>query len=476
MSTLLSLSSAVEPCSVGGCEVVVAASAEFELAHAGGHTCRAVATVVTVMFLARRAGRRSAYCGTSSDRSARRRPAGRHVSALDRRPSCSNPWRGARRGTRGCGRRWSSDSSRSGARRCWPAVPPRESRCRSMRPELTGIGAVPHNAAKEAEERSRSGLSSAVISSWAPMTRPMPLTASSPGLAAAARVSIRCSRSAISSPSRRCRPVTAARAGCPRRQGRGPGRGGCRSVRQGVRLGRVAIAVPQLAGRVDQERPDLTPRRLLRLDRGSAGDGQRPQRFDAGPLRVGGGFPDGTDQGRAVGVEAVGLALLAPLRGRVRLTSTTRIPAVVTAAAIPTPWLLVPSIPTVCGGPCSISQATASAVTGGRGRELPIGHRLTEPGDDRDVDGVLVRVDPADMLLLVCHDGDALPIRWVGTGRTGQTGHTPGPGTGQARIRSCPTSRCRDSASPGAGRIGPSATRQGASQMSAHDPRAAIRV
>ena len=43
--------------------------------------------------------------------------------------------------------------------------PPRESRCRSVRPELTGMGAVPHRAANEAEERSRSGLSPAVISS-----------------------------------------------------------------------------------------------------------------------------------------------------------------------------------------------------------------------------------------------------------------------------------------------------------------------
>lgn len=37
-----------------------------------------------------------------------------------------------------------------------------------MRPELAGIGAVPHSGAKEAEECSRSGLSSAVINSWAP--------------------------------------------------------------------------------------------------------------------------------------------------------------------------------------------------------------------------------------------------------------------------------------------------------------------
>ena len=44
--------------------------------------------------------------------------------------------------------------------------PPRERRCLSVRPEETGIGAVPHRAANEAEVRSRSGLSPAVISSW----------------------------------------------------------------------------------------------------------------------------------------------------------------------------------------------------------------------------------------------------------------------------------------------------------------------
>ena len=55
------------------------------------------------------------------------------------------------------------------------------------------------------------------------------------------------------------------------------------------------------------------------------------------------------------------------------------------------------------------------------------GDRVADACDDGDVDGVLVRVDSADPPVLVCHDGDALPIRWVDTGRIGQTGHTPGP-------------------------------------------------
>lgn len=59
------------------------------------------------------------------------------------------------------------------------------------------MGAVPHKAANEAEDRSRSGLSPAVISSWAPMTGPTPLMASRAGLALVVLVSIRVSRSAI---------------------------------------------------------------------------------------------------------------------------------------------------------------------------------------------------------------------------------------------------------------------------------------
>ncbi|SOC54033.1 hypothetical protein SAMN05421879_102323 [Ornithinimicrobium cerasi] len=67
-----------------------------------------------------------------------------------------------------------------------------------MRPELTGTGAVPQRAAKEGPERSRSGLSPAVSSSWAPITGPTPLIASRPGFAAAARVPMRAVSSSIS--------------------------------------------------------------------------------------------------------------------------------------------------------------------------------------------------------------------------------------------------------------------------------------
>ena len=53
-------------------------------------------------------------------------------------------------------------------------ISPREGRCRSVRPELTGIGAAPHRAANEAQERSPSGLSPAMISRLALMTGPTP--------------------------------------------------------------------------------------------------------------------------------------------------------------------------------------------------------------------------------------------------------------------------------------------------------------
>lgn len=71
-----------------------------------------------------------------------------------------------------------------------------------MRPELTGMGAVPHSAAKEAEVRSRSGLSPAVMSIWAPMTAPTPLIATRACIVSAKRRSLICSGRAVAQVSR----------------------------------------------------------------------------------------------------------------------------------------------------------------------------------------------------------------------------------------------------------------------------------
>src|SRR5450631_2008394 len=141
---------------------------------------------------------------------------------------------------------------------------------------------------------------------------------------------------------------------------------------------------------VDQQRPDLTPRRLLRLDGGAARDGQRPQGFDARPLRVGGGLPGQNRPGGTVGVQTVSLALLAPLRrpGPVDLDDLDpgagdrgRDPDTVAAGA------LVPDRRkrTVLDQP-----RDRSSVASDRGGELPVNDRLTKLGDDREVDGVLV--------------------------------------------------------------------------------------
>jgi hypothetical protein len=60
-------------------------------------------------------------------------------------------------------------------------------------------------------------------------------------------------------------------------------------------IGKVAVPVAQAGWSVDQQRPNLTPRRLLGLHRRASRHGQRPQRLDARPLGVGGGLPDRTD-------------------------------------------------------------------------------------------------------------------------------------------------------------------------------------
>ena len=59
--------------------------------------------------------------------------------------------------------------------------PPRLSRCRLVLPEEAGIGVVPHRAAKVAGLVIRSGLSPAVINSWAAESGPTPTSVSSWG-------------------------------------------------------------------------------------------------------------------------------------------------------------------------------------------------------------------------------------------------------------------------------------------------------
>ena len=62
--------------------------------------------------------------------------------------------------------------------------PPRLSRCRSVRPELAGSGAAPHRCANDPSDRSRSGLSPAVTSSWPATSTPTPTMSSSLGATA----------------------------------------------------------------------------------------------------------------------------------------------------------------------------------------------------------------------------------------------------------------------------------------------------
>ena len=59
--------------------------------------------------------------------------------------------------------------------------PPRFSRCQLVLPEEAGIGLTPHNAAKEASERRRSGLLPAMTGRVAAVSGPTPKMLTSVG-------------------------------------------------------------------------------------------------------------------------------------------------------------------------------------------------------------------------------------------------------------------------------------------------------
>ena len=162
------------------------------------------------------------------------------------------------------------------------------------------------------------------------------------------------------------------------------------------RPGQSAKPVPQLRGGVDEQRADLAPGGLLGLDRGSAGDVQRPQRLDAGPLRVGRGLPGQHRSGCAVGVQRVGLAPLAPLsgpgpvdlhHGDADLGQRSADPGAVAAGALDADRLQ---------RAVTAQPGHRLPVAGFGGGELLIVDRSSGAGDHRDVDRVLVGVDTAD--------------------------------------------------------------------------------
>lgn len=346
-----------------------------------------------------------------------------------------------------------------------------------MRPELTGIGAVPHKAAKDAELRSRSGLSPAVISSCAPTTVPTPLIAIKRRVGGAGT-----GKHALFERGDLLGEIAIAASQGPQRE-RDVGfvavaHLGWACLGEGgdeLRAWQVAVLVTQIGRGVHQDGLDLSPCRLLGLHCRAARDGQRSQRLDRGQFRGRRCFPGQYRAGGPVGVEPVGLALPAALGWPCPVDLNDPDPRLgdrrgdadaVAARAFDADRLQRSVLD---------QPRDRSTVAGPGGRELLIGQRFTDRRDDRHVNRVLVRVDAADAALVLCHDGAALPIRWVGAGRIGQTGHAPGPSTGQARIRSCPTGRCLRTYAR-AGLIRPSATQQGASQTWGHDPRAALRA
>ena len=84
--------------------------------------------------------------------------------------------------------------------RAWLAwrLPPRLSRCRTVRPDDAWTGLAPHNAAKDASVRMRSGLSPAVTNRAAAVSAPTPEAANSAGLTWAQRWLMSVSSSVIS--------------------------------------------------------------------------------------------------------------------------------------------------------------------------------------------------------------------------------------------------------------------------------------
>ncbi len=77
----------------------------------------------------------------------------------------------------------------------------------------------------------------------------------------------------------------------------------------------ITVLVTQPGAGVDQDGADLAPAGLEGFVGASAGHHQSAQRFDRVALGVGGGLAGDHGAGGAVGVETVGLALFAALRG-----------------------------------------------------------------------------------------------------------------------------------------------------------------
>jgi hypothetical protein len=77
-------------------------------------------------------------------------------------------------------------------------------------------------------------------------------------------------------------------------------------------------------------------------------------------------------------------------------------------------------VTTASGG----EERGGGSVAVGGGRELLVRYRLAGQGDDRNVDGVGVRVNPADDLQGFCHDGTSLSAGTVGEAPTARADRT----------------------------------------------------
>jgi hypothetical protein len=156
---------------------------------------------------------------------------------------------------------------------------------------------------------------------------------------------------------------------------------------------------------------DLPPRGLLGLQGGAAGDHQRPQRLDRAVLGRGGRLAGEDRTGGTVGVETVALALPATL-GRAGAVDLHDLDAGTGQGGGDAAAVAAGALHADDGDlPVTGQPGDRRPVPGLGGGELVVGDVAAQGVDQRDVDGVGVRVDPADQPCVrggVCHDGPAL--------------------------------------------------------------------
>jgi hypothetical protein len=174
--------------------------------------------------------------------------------------------------------------------------PPRLSLCRWVLPDEAGTGLAPQRAAKAASDRSRCGLSPAVVSSVAALLGPTPEVVSKPGAVTAVSrwVGLQGLGLGAQGEGAPCQQAQGVFGRC----GRGIERAGtqCRAAVQKSADGQIGQALAQRRWGGDQHALELVDRLGARLDRGVLGHLQHADHFHSAPAGLGdAGCPAGMD-------------------------------------------------------------------------------------------------------------------------------------------------------------------------------------